>query len=90
MKIEGYSDFYYCHGTLENTRGVLHLGSESAKEVLNHLEADLIICGHTHRQEIFQYKGKTHVNTGSVGVPWDHGGYAFICNLYLGIADLHR
>ncbi len=37
MKIAGYSDFYYCHGTLENTRGVFHLGSESAKEVLNHL-----------------------------------------------------
>lgn len=82
MKTEGYPDFYYCHGTLENTKGVFHLGSESAKEVLNHLDADLIICGHTHRQGIFHYKGKTHVNTGSVGVPWDYGGDAQFCILH--------
>lgn len=61
---------------------MFHLGSESAKEVLNHLDADLIICGHTHKQGIFHYKGKTHVNTGSVGVPWDYGGDAQFCILH--------
>lgn len=82
MQIEGYPDFYYCHGTLENTKGVFHLGSEKAKEVLDNLDADLIICGHTHKQGIFKYKGKTHVNAGSVGVPWDYDGDAQFCILY--------
>ena len=82
MQVEGYPDFYYCHGTLENTKGVFHLGSEKAKEALDRLDADLIICGHTHKQGIFRYNGKTHVNAGSVGVPWDYGGDAQFCILY--------
>ncbi len=76
MQIEGYPEFYYCHGTLENTKGVFHLGSEKAKELLDNLDTDLIICGHTHKQGLFRYKGKTHVNAGSVGVPWDYDGDA--------------
>ncbi|WP_097003290.1 metallophosphoesterase family protein [Lacrimispora amygdalina] len=82
MQMKGYPEFQFCHGTMDNTKGVFHLGSESEKEVLEKLDTDLIISGHTHRQGIYKYKGKTHVNAGSVGVPWDYNGDAQFCILH--------
>lgn len=34
MSIEGYPDFLYCHGSMENSRGDLRFGSENADKTL--------------------------------------------------------
>lgn len=76
MKIKGYPDFLFCHGSMENTRGDLRPGSRAADKFLSDGNVDLIVCGHTHRQGIHEYGNRRIVNVGSVGIPWDHRGDA--------------
>lgn len=76
MSIEGYPEFLYCHGSMDNTRGDLRFGSQKAEEMLENMKTDMILCGHTHKQGIYEKNGKKIVNVGSVGVPWDYEGDA--------------
>lgn len=76
MKIEGYSEFEYCHGSLEASRGNLTFGSASANEALDKIQTGMIVCGHTHQQGIYEHNDKKIVNTGSVGIPWSYNGDA--------------
>lgn len=76
ISVNGYPDFLFCHGSLENSRGDLRFESENADKTLNSIELDLLVCGHTHQQGIYEYNNKKIVNVGSVGVPWDFQGDA--------------
>lgn len=76
MKLEGYPDFLYCHGSMEESRGSLKFGSDEAKNALKSISETMIIAGHTHKQGIYEYDNKKIVNVGSVGVPFFYDGKA--------------
>lgn len=76
MSIQGFPDFWYCHGSMEDTRGDLRFGSKNANVTLESMTADILVCGHTHQQGVYEYKGKKIINVGSVGVPWFYQGHA--------------
>lgn len=76
MAIEGYPEFLFCHGSMEDSRGDLWFGSENADKTLKNMTTDLLLCGHTHRQGIYERYGKKIVNAGSVGMPFGYGGDA--------------
>lgn len=82
MKLDGYPEFLYCHGSLENSKGNLNFGSENANNTMKDMKTDLIICGHTHQQGIYKYCNKTLINVGSVGIPWNYNGDAQFGILY--------
>lgn len=82
MCIEGFPNFMFCHGSMENTRGDLRFGRENAALTLENMETHMLVCGHTHQQGIYEYKGKKIVNVGSVGIPWNHNGNAQFGILY--------
>lgn len=72
----GYQEFWYCHGSLDRSNECLFIESEAAKRALEKLDTDLLICGHTHIQGSFCYKGKKLINPGSIGQPFYYGGKA--------------
>lgn len=76
MSIDGLPDFLYCHGSMDDTRGDLRFEKEGVITTLENMKEDLLVCGHTHQQGIFEHNGKRIVNVGSVGIPWGHHGKA--------------
>lgn len=76
ISLEGYPEFLYCHGSMQETRGDLKFGGKNAKETLENMTVDMILCGHTHLQGIYEQNGKKIVNVGSVGIPWKYHGKA--------------
>ena len=76
MKVPGYPDLLYCHGSMEYTKGVMRLGSEAVTQTLKSMDAAMLLCGHTHIQGTQEDEGKKLVNVGSVGLPFFHGGDA--------------
>ena len=74
LELEGLPPFEFCHGSLESSRELLHKGKENTVKVLQRLETNLLLCGHTHEQGTFEYENKKIVNPGSVGVPFSYNG----------------
>lgn len=68
LEIEGTKPITLAHGSQRYTRELLDAGKENTKECLEELKTEYILCGHTHRQCIYKYNGKTLFNPGSVGV----------------------
>ena len=56
------------HGSPDSSRELLDEGMENTKQCLDQMDTEFLICGHTHRQGIYRYHGKTLLNPGSVGV----------------------
>jgi putative phosphoesterase len=76
MSIEGYPQFLYCHGSMEHTKGDLRFGRPEVDKMVDNMTQNTLLCGHTHKQGIYEKNGKRIVNVGSVGVPWDYQGDA--------------
>ncbi len=69
VSIKGYPDFTICHGSPVSDRELLFFESELANQRLEEVETQLLICAHTHIQGRYDYRGKTMINPGSVGIP---------------------
>lgn len=76
LEIEGYPPFLYCHGSLEESRGVISREIEEGKVDINEIDESLILCGHMHKQQISYFGNKRVINVGSVGVPMEKNGDA--------------
>ncbi len=65
--------YYLVHGSPQNPlSGSLKPNSDSdLREVVNGVDADVIICGHSHMAMIVPVGDKTIVNVGTVGQPRD-------------------
>lgn len=74
MNLEGYPPFWYCHGSMDNTRGDLRFTSNNVDKLLEEMPVSMLVCGHTHTQGIYEMNGKRIVNVGSVGIPWFYQG----------------
>lgn len=75
-KEDGFPAFEYCHGSPASSRELMLGKSRNTRRIVSHLTTDLLLHGHHHEQEMFQYRDKRAVNPGSVGVPWNYGGKA--------------
>lgn len=71
---EGYPVFRYCHGSLTSSKELLIPENENLPSVMETLDVDLLICGHTHIQSGRIYGNKKLVHPGSLGIPWYHDG----------------
>lgn len=71
---EDYPVFRYCHGSLTSSRELLLPDNENMETIMENLDVDLLISGHTHTQESRIYGNKKLIHPGSVGCPWYHGG----------------
>lgn len=71
---EGYPVFRYCHGSLTRSNELLTPENDNLKNMLEALDVDLIISGHTHIQESAVYGSKKLIHPGSVGIPWYYDG----------------
>lgn len=68
LEIPGTKAITLAHGSPVHTRELLDEGMENTKRCLEELDTEYLLCGHTHRQCIYRYCGKTLFNPGSVGV----------------------
>jgi putative phosphoesterase len=71
---EGRSSILFVHGSpRSDEEGIYFDSPETAREAaLNGVEADLIVCGHTHLPFLTRtVKGQVICNLGSVGLPFD-------------------
>lgn len=82
MQIDGFPDFLYCHGSMENAKGNLSFGRQNTDKMLQNMKVDMLVCGHTHQQGVYEYKNNKLINVGAVGIPWGFNGSAQFGILY--------
>jgi putative phosphoesterase len=68
MSFEGKT-ILFVHGSPRKINEYLKENSQEAKEVMADLEADILVCGHTHKPYYKMYGNKMLVNAGSAGKP---------------------
>ena len=73
-KKDGYPAFRYCHGSLTRSNELLLPDGENTEKIMDNLDVDLLIAGHTHIQDTKKYGNKKLIHPGSVGIPWYHDG----------------
>ena len=71
---EGYPAFRYCHGSLTASNELLLPENENTEKVMENLDVNLLIAGHTHIQDSIMYGNKKLIHPGSVGIPWYYDG----------------
>ena len=65
-----------CHGSPFSTRSGMRPGNEESKRILEQIEVDYLLYGHSHVQGITEHQGKIALNPGSVGVGLEASGMA--------------
>lgn len=63
-----------CHGSPYEANQKLLPNNNRTFEILEEVNAPIILCGHTHIQNKIEYKGKIVLNAGAVGVPLHSDG----------------
>ena len=76
MEIEGMPSLTICHGSPRNVSEKLLSYDEKCFGAIISEQNDWILCGHSHVRNKFEYAGKTIMNPGSVGVPFQNKGKA--------------
>lgn len=68
VEIEGAKDIILSHGSPDSLRELLYPGASNTNRCMEKIDADYLLCGHTHQQYTYGYQGKMLINPGSVGV----------------------
>jgi putative phosphoesterase len=73
LDIEGVGRVLFCHATPRNDTDIFLEGTpeERVAPLFAGVEADLVVCGHTHMQFSREIAGVRVVNAGSVGMAYD-------------------
>ena len=71
LSFKGLPDIVLCHGSSRKVNEKLLPDSESLREVTAESDADLIVCGHTHKVMDTMCGNVRVINPGSVGVSID-------------------
>lgn len=82
LEIEGLPAITLCHGSPFRTNENIRPGKEKTYEIMESVDTDIILCGHTHFQCKIEHphcvgvdgKKKRVLNCGAVGVPYDSEG----------------
>lgn len=70
IEIEEYPPFIICHGSPYSNNEKMIPDTERIKEIMDSVEEELIICGHSHKASKMIHNGKVVLNAGSVGIPF--------------------
>lgn len=68
LKFDGLPDLLICHGSPLGTKRPVFTKNGPDQEVIDCIEQDYVICGHTHVQGHLEYEGKKLWNAGSAGL----------------------
>ncbi len=68
VEFEGCQPFMVCHGTPDKTNEKMIPDTDRIRQIMDEMDTDLIVCGHTHIQNKFEYNGKVCLNTGACGI----------------------
>ncbi|HEU0273983.1 MAG TPA: metallophosphoesterase family protein [Candidatus Udaeobacter sp.] len=76
MHIEGIGKVLFCHATPNSAHDIFtRLTSDDVlRSLFGHVDADLVVCGHTHMQFDRSIGKLRVVNAGSVGMPFGKPG----------------
>jgi len=74
LSIDGLGDVLFCHGTArsDEERVTVLTPRERLARILDQAGAELLVCGHTHRQFDRTVGGRRIINAGSIGRPYEH------------------
>ena len=74
--VDGVGRVLFCHATPRNNLDIFtaETPAERVKELFGEVDADLVVCGHTHMQFDRRIDGLRVVNAGSVGMPYGEPG----------------
>lgn len=61
--------FEVAHAVKENDRYYFEKDDARIDGVIKQMDADYLLCGHSHKQYLYQNHGKKIINPGSVGLP---------------------
>jgi putative phosphoesterase len=91
LDVDGLGRVLFCHGSPRSDEEILTRISpdERVIEALAGVEADVVVCGHTHVQFDRVVAGRRLVNAGSVGLPYEGRPGAFWALLGPGV-ELRR
>jgi diadenosine tetraphosphatase ApaH/serine/threonine PP2A family protein phosphatase len=84
LEIDGLGTTLFCHGSPRSDEEIITPGTteERLDEILAAVDADVVVCGHTHMQFDRRHGRTRVVNAGSVGLPYE--GRAGACWAQLG------
>ena len=76
LDVEGLGRVLFCHGSPRSDEEMLlrTASDERLETILAGVEADVVVCGHTHMQFDRSVGAKRVVNAGSVGLPYGVSG----------------
>ncbi|MGH2516373.1 MAG: metallophosphoesterase family protein, partial [Ktedonobacterales bacterium] len=76
LPVDGLGDVLFCHGSPRSDEEIITKATPEARlrEILEGVEQDVIVCGHTHMQFDRRIAEKRVVNAGSVGMPYGTSG----------------
>jgi predicted phosphodiesterase len=76
LDVDGLGRVLFCHGSPRSDEEMLlrSASEERLTEILAGVEADVVVCGHTHMQFDRPVGDKRVVNAGSVGLPYGATG----------------
>ena len=72
LSVEGLGSVLFCHATPRNDMDILtpHTAQERLDTFFSGVEAQVVVCGHTHIQFEMQAGSTRILNAGSVGMPY--------------------
>lgn len=68
IQIKPHSPIALSHGSPDSSRELLYPDEPNTKGYLEWGKTDLLLCGHTHMQFLYDWKGRVCINPGSIGV----------------------
>ncbi|HVG67808.1 MAG TPA: metallophosphoesterase family protein, partial [Gaiellales bacterium] len=73
LDVEGLGRTLFCHGSPRSDEEIITRLTPEARlrPMLEGVDADIVVCGHTHVQFDRRVAGKRIVNAGSVGMPYE-------------------
>jgi putative phosphoesterase len=73
LDVDGVGQVLFCHATPQNDTDIFLEGTpeKAVAPAFAGVDADLVVCGHTHMQFSREIAGIRVVNAGSVGMPYD-------------------
>jgi predicted phosphodiesterase len=76
LEVDGLGRVLFCHGSPRSDEEMIlkTTPDEWLRDMLRGVEADIVVCGHTHMQFDRTVDGKRVVNAGSVGLPYGAPG----------------
>src|SRR5204862_4096850 len=76
VDVDGLGRVLFCHGSPRSDEEIISQATpvERMRELLEGVDAEVVVCGHTHMQLDRVVDGVRVVNAGSVGMPYGEPG----------------